>query len=174
MRDEDKTKRQLIAELAEMRRRAAATTALEMELEQARKLLRASEQKRRELVSAGQPILIKCDADGQLLQCTRGWYEYTGQSRAEAAGIGWLAAVHPEDKEQILRQMFAAADTGRYEAEYRLRRAADGAYRWHEARAFAVKDRQGQVTAWLGTIIDIEAQKEAEESLRRSGVFKGE
>ena len=46
----------------------------------------------------------------------------------------------------------------------RLRRF-DGAWRWHIARAVAVKDPAGQVTRWIGTNTDIQEQKEVSAAL---------
>ena len=46
-----------------------------------------------------------------------------------------------------------------YVAEYRIRRT-DGAYRWHLARATALRDEAGQIASWLGTLTDIHEQKQ--------------
>src|SRR5262249_25237761 len=54
-----------------------------------------------------------------------------------------------------------------YEAEHRLRRA-DGAFRWHVARALALRDDSGRITRWLGSCADIDDQKRAQEALREA------
>ena len=46
----------------------------------------------------------------------------------------------------------------------RLRRF-DGAWRWHIARAVAVKDTTGHITRWIGTNTDIQEQKEVSAAL---------
>ena len=43
--------------------------------------------------------------------------------------------------------------------EYRIRRAADGEYRWHLGKGEPLKDEAGNMIAWFGTSTDIEGQK---------------
>jgi PAS domain S-box-containing protein len=40
-------------------------------------------------------------------------------------------------------------------------------YRWHLGRALPLRDSNGTIIKWLGTCVDIHAQKEAEEQIRR-------
>ena len=49
--------------------------------------------------------------DGQADFTNRRWCEYTGLSAEEAAGWGWLAAVHPEDKERLIGAWQAILDS---------------------------------------------------------------
>ena len=80
---------------------------------------------------------------------------------------GWLGLVHPDDRAQTLASWSTAVSTGRaYEAEVRLRRA-DGAFRWHLARASALQAADGSVACWVGSCTDIEKQKATAEALRR-------
>jgi PAS domain S-box-containing protein len=44
-------------------------------------------------------------------------------------------------------------------------RRADGAYRWHIARAVPIRDENGGVTRWIGTNTDIEDQKATAQAL---------
>ena len=50
--------------------------------------------------------------------------------------------------------------------EYRFKRHADGAYRWHLGRALPMTDASGRIVHWFGTCTDIDDQKRAEEALR--------
>ena len=52
-----------------------------------------------------------------------------------------------------------------YETEFRLRRA-DGAYRWHIARAVPIKDSSGATVCWIGTNTDVDRQKASEAQLK--------
>jgi hypothetical protein len=168
--DDEKTRKQLLAELAELRRRVAELEAADAELQQTKKMLAQVQQKYHLLAASRRPLLWRCDAGGALVECNHRWYEYTGQTPKEALGMGWTSAVHPDDKEELVNQMFLAADTGNYQAEYRLRRAADGSYRWHMARGRAVIDRSGKVVGWLGSAIDIHDQKQVEEAVWKRGL----
>jgi PAS domain-containing protein len=43
-------------------------------------------------------------------------------------------------------------------------RQRDGLYRWHIARAVALRDENGSIIRWIGTNTDIEEQKSTSES----------
>ena len=77
--------------------------------------------------------------------------------------------LHPDDLQNCVDRWTHAFSTGDpYETEYRFKRAADGAYRWHLGRALPVRDADGAIVKWFGTCTDIHDQKEAAEVLRRS------
>jgi PAS domain S-box-containing protein len=84
------------------------------------------------------------------------WRELTGQSIEEAAGAGWLDAVHPDDRASTAEAWHRAFTTKTpYAARYRLR-CADGSHRWFIARAAIVRDDLGNVREWVGTCIDVQ------------------
>ncbi len=94
------------------------------------------------------------------------WLSFTGQSQEESHGLGWLAAVHPDDREQAWTNWSDRGQTGQLDAEYRLRRASDGAYLWHHSRSVPVHKNDGQAKECLGTSTDIEELKCAEAAVR--------
>ncbi|MEJ1973632.1 MAG: PAS domain S-box protein [Lacunisphaera sp.] len=106
---------------------------------------------------------------GSIETFNRGWEDYTGLSEAQSARDGWLAAVHPSDLPATLElwRQTKETKTGRG-GEYRLRRARDGAYRWHLWQARPERDADGQVLGWVGTSTDIHDQKEAAGLLERT------
>lgn len=55
-----------------------------------------------------------------------------------------------------------------YDVEYRLKRAADGAYRWHLGRAHPMRNDRGKIVQWVGTCTDIDDTKRAEAALRQA------
>jgi PAS domain S-box-containing protein len=104
-------------------------------------------------------------ADGTLDWFNEPVYAYSGMARGSLDGNGWTAMVHGDDLAGAAAQWAAALASGTiYESEFRLRRA-DGAWRWHLARAVPIKDAAGQVTRWVGTNTDIHDQKEVAEAL---------
>jgi PAS domain S-box-containing protein len=94
-------------------------------------------------------------------------FDYGGLDFAALAGTGWAQMVHPDDIGAASASWAKAlSDAGQYQTQFRLRRA-DGAWRWHLARALPIKDQAGAVTRWVGTNTDIEDQKalEAQQTL---------
>ena len=106
---------------------------------------------------------------------SRGWREYTGMSAEDTAGAGWQSVVHPEDLERHMETWRVCSATGEpYEDESRFRRAADGEYRWFLVRAVPLRNEQGEILKWYGTLTDIEDRKRAEQELQRSEGYLSE
>jgi len=155
MDDQHKTKKQLAAELAALRQQVAA--------------LRQSEERYRALAESLPHPVGRYDAEGKLIEYNCRWYEFTGQTGDEARGEGWLKALHPDDVERTGQAVQEALTTGQFfESEHRLRRASDGKYRWHLARAIPTRDANGAIIGWFSSCIDIDDQKQAEGAFQRS------
>ncbi|HVK41866.1 MAG TPA: histidine kinase dimerization/phosphoacceptor domain -containing protein [Phenylobacterium sp.] len=94
----------------------------------------------------------------------REWRDYTGLSVDEV--LSWRDALHPDDHPVVDEALArAAARTEPYEAEVRIRRQSDGAYRWHLGRVAPVH-LDGQLIAWIGAATDIQQQHELQERQR--------
>ena len=103
-------------------------------------------------------------ASGELDYFNTRWYEFTGADRAEP--WSWGDFVHPHDLPLAAQEWDRALLTGdRYDAEYRLREAATGAYRWFVGRAEPLKAADGSIIRWFGTTTDIDEAKQNEASL---------
>lgn len=124
-------------------------SAREIALEQVRR----AEHRYRSLVRASSQLVWRTPADGHVVDLPE-WREFTGQSREEVRGWGWLDAVHPDDRQQTRDAWQKAVATGEmFEAEYRLH-AAEGGYRPHIARGVPVVEG-GEVREWVGMCVDI-------------------
>jgi PAS domain S-box-containing protein len=152
--------RDLRAEIAE-RNRAEAERAQLLEA------LVASEERYRALADAMPQLVWTADQDGDIDYVNQRWVEYTGLSQSASSGEGWLTALHPDDAAPTVERWKDAVSTGEvYEVGCRCRRASDGMYRWHLARALPQRDSAGRICRWLGTFTDIEDQKRFEDSLQ--------
>ena len=128
--------------------------------------LRRSEERFRSLVTASSQMVWAADGNGQIVEDSPTWRHFTGQTYDEWKGMGWLNAVHPDDRAKASGAWRASIDeAGSYQAEYRLRRA-DGGYRWTEARAVPLRRQDGSIREWIGTNTDVTEQRRAEEALR--------
>ncbi|WP_036167336.1 PAS domain S-box protein [Massilia sp. 9096] len=121
--------------------------------------LRESEAKFRTFAQAMPHQVWTAAPDGKLDWFNEHVYAYTGLDHARLAGTAWTAALHPDDlAATTTRWAIAVASGNAFDAEFRLR-AADGAYRWHIARALALRGDDGEPARWVGTNTDIEDQK---------------
>ena len=105
-------------------------------------------------------MMWTADSDGAHDFFNRRWHDYTGLTPEQSGGWGWKSALHPDDLAECAAKWAHSLGTGDpYEIEYRIRRAADGAYRWFLGRANPIRDEQGRIAKWFGTCTDIEDQK---------------
>ncbi|SER70910.1 PAS domain S-box protein [Rhizobium sp. NFR03] len=101
-------------------------------------------------------LVFRCLADGSRTWGSPQWVDYSGLDQPQSLGLGWLNAVHPEDRALTLAAWQAAANTGECYVEHRVRRASDDAYRWHQTRALPVLTAFGEPSGdWIGTMTDI-------------------
>jgi len=90
--------------------------------------------------------------------------DYFGRSFEALIGWGWSDFVDENDLPTTIDLWTTALRTGEpYEVEFRLRRASDGAHRWHLARAVAMRDNDGEIVRWFGTNTDIEERRVSED-----------
>ncbi|WP_210496826.1 sensor histidine kinase [Microvirga antarctica] len=96
----------------------------------------------------------------------RQWYDFTGLSPEQSVGSGWRSAVHTDDLKTVDWLWAVALAAGEpYEVEYRIR-SASGAFSWVLSRGMPDRNEAGTVLRWFGTCTIIDAQKQAEASLR--------
>lgn len=80
----------------------------------------------------------------------------------------WLRKIHPDDVERVKRENDLSNRTGEpFRSEYRMA-AKDDRIVWIRDEALMVYDDEGQPAYWRGVMVDITAEREAEEKLRWS------
>ena len=124
--------------------------------------LAASEAWFRDMADTAPTILWVTDEQGSCTFLSRGWYDLTGQPRGQGLGLGWVEAVHPDDRERA-REAFLQA-LGRREAfrfDYRLR-GADGLWGWYIDMGAPRFAADGRFLGHVGSVVDINDRKLAE------------
>lgn len=93
-------------------------------------------------------------------------FGYTPEELLSGA-VPFAALVHPEDLEQVGREVLEYSQSGaeRFEQEYRIV-TRDGAVRWVDDRTVVERDDGGRIVFYQGIVIDITARKLAEAELR--------
>ena len=125
--------------------------------------LRGEERKLREAIETIPAMAWIIAPDGAVQFRNRRWVEYTGLSQLGKAEGPESIAVHPDDRDRIVRRLGASFASGEtFEEEMRIRRI-DGEYRWFLGRAVPLRDRRGKVVRWYGAATDIQDRKRAEE-----------
>ncbi|WP_126955100.1 CheR family methyltransferase [Xanthomonas euvesicatoria] len=135
-------------------------------LTRAERALRSSEQRLRTLME-GIPQLVWRSLDGgRWTWSSPQWSSYTGQGDAESLELGWLQAVHPDDRQPTMNAWLGSASSGGLDIEHRLFNAAEQGYRWFHTRSAPVRDERGQVLEWLGTSTESDNLRRLQEEQR--------
>ncbi len=151
----------------ELGRLAAAFNEMAGKRQEGEAGLHRSEKRYRALVEATAQVVWITNARGEVVEDIPSWREFTGQTRDETKGWGWLDAIHPEDRERTAQLWKEAIERGRlYFSEYRARRT-DGEYRLFAVRGVPIFEEDGTLREWMGTCTDITEHRQAEEELRQ-------
>ena len=80
----------------------------------------------------------------------------------------WSSRLHPDDRVRVQRQARECYERAEsMNSQYRMV-AKDGSVRWFHDRGEFVPDERGERCIWQGIMLDITAQREAEDALRKS------
>ena len=138
---------------------------LGLSLAQSLSSLREQEEGYRQYIGAVSQLMWRTNADGKVVSDLPAWQAFTGQSGEQVRGDGWLDAVHPDDRPQVLELWGRAIRERRlFEAECRLRSEA-GDHRCFACRGVPIVNPDGSVREWIGTCADI-TERKGQEKLR--------
>lgn len=138
------------------------------EKNEAQEALKASEMRFRTLTELLPVGVYLTDKDGKFLYTNQKWLEMAGLSADEALGDGWANALHPADREKIIRiWQKAVKSRGKMGAEFRLQNLR-GQISEVIGISNVLNDEQGQMIGFIGATIDITDRKKADAELRRS------
>lgn len=128
--------------------------------------LARSKERFRTLIEFAPMSVYETDATGSCVYVNHAWREQAGLSLEDALGDGWVAGVHPDDRERIAALWNLHANSGEpWRLEYRFR-TPDGNTTWVLGTATALRGPEGEITGYLGANVDITARKEYEAQLR--------
>jgi len=171
MRDADKTKEQLIAELTAMRQRVAELEGTSnSDRSTAERALSEAEQLYRNILDNAVAGFFQTTPDGRYLVVNHAMARIFGYSSPlemidaidDARQQLYVNPSDRDDFEHLLNELDAVK-----EFEY-LARRKDGSTVWVSDNARAVRDRDGTILYYEGSSIDISERKEAEAELERT------
>lgn len=109
------------------------------------------------LVTATAAVFWINNASGESREMPQ-WMALTGQTHAQMQGLGWLDAVHPDDRDRTKAAWITAVEhVAPFNTDYRVL-CADGIYRWFNARGAPVLNRDGSVREWVGVCLKVPGQ----------------
>jgi PAS domain S-box-containing protein len=135
-------------------------------LHETERALRESEARYRALIELSPQFVWMSDLQGRITYANQYAVEWTGKTQEQLLGDGWADCIHPDHRERVFKKWKSAtADLATYDLDIPFRHH-DGTYRMIYARAQPVRDGQGNVAYWIGTAMDVDDRRRAEDQLR--------
>ena len=149
----------------------SSQVALSIERQRAVEGIRQSEQKYQALTEQIPAVIYNdlATGSGETIYISPHVEEMLGYSAQDWIGDPNLCTriIHPDDLQRVDRESENARRAERFSLDYRYI-ARDGRIVWVRDEAVLVKDETGKPGLWQGVMLDITAQKQAEEALRES------
>jgi PAS domain S-box-containing protein len=138
------------------------------ERKRAEEALRRSEERFRTLAREAPVGIFEADASGQNLYANRAAEAMAGLSREQSGSQNWHDALHPDDRDHVVREWSKAVASGSpCELEHRFRHQ-DGRVRQVRSRAIPLRNPDGRVTGYIGAMLDITDQRALESQVQSS------
>lgn len=152
----------------------AANVPDDMRFEEAARAARNSEERFHSLATSIPVGVFETDATGNCRYVNARWQTITGLDLARSANRGWLQAVYSVDRPGTLvaweNALYLAVD---FRHEFRVM-TPDGALCWVQAQATPIRDVDGVVTGYVGTLLDITEQRSLQEALEEANRAKSQ
>jgi PAS domain S-box-containing protein len=145
--------------------RALITTGLAEPYNLLYRSLKQSEERFRLLTTMSPAGIYLTDPESNLIYANKSWYQTAGFTSEEAAGQGWIRAIHAADRERVSGAWHKmVASQGRLGIEFRLQDQQEQTT-WVYGLAEPLRDEAGDIIGYIGTNTDISERKIAEQKL---------
>jgi PAS domain S-box-containing protein len=136
------------------------------ERRRAKDQLEESRERFEQMANTAPVKLWVADEKGRFVFVNKRWLEFTGTRVEDNLGHGWIACVHPEDRDKALQPIETGLrNQSSTRSEYRLRRH-DGTYSWVLSSGAPRLGPDSVLRGYLGSVIDISERRATEERLR--------
>jgi PAS domain S-box-containing protein len=166
MKDQNKTKKQLLNELMELRQGVAELEMVVKEHKCAEEALRESEERYRSLFEGSRDAIYTNSREGKILDANQSMLDLFGYSREEMIGLKARETyVHPEDRLKFQQKIEREGFVRDYEIKLRKK---DGTELECLFTSIVRRSADGNIVGYQGIIRDITERKQAEEKVKQA------
>jgi PAS domain S-box-containing protein len=127
--------------------------------------LKRSDEQFRTLAEVAPVGIYLCDPEGHCLYANPAWCGMAGLSAEESLGKGWMAGLHPEDRDRIFASWEHMVEShGQWGLEYRFQ-TREGKVTWVYGLATPQYDGSNKIVQYVGVNIDITERKREDDVL---------
>ena len=118
-------------------------------------------------------MMFSVNPNGAITYSNKWLQGFFGTTPKELTSKSWKEFIYEQDYNLFSKDLNNAvikqiALTG----QYRFKEQASGNYLWHMVSVIPLKNEKGVITRWIGFIVDINAQKQIEQTLKDNRVLK--
>ncbi len=174
MKDKDKTHKQLITELTQLRQRIAELEATGRKRNQFEKSLRTERDKAQQYLDIAEVMLVVLDKKGSITLLNRKGNQILGYKEGELIGKNWFTTCLPTHLRKGVKGVFKKLMAGEgkqtefYENPVLTKSGTERIIAWHNT---VLQDTQGTIIGTLSSGEDITERKKAEEEIERLASF---
>lgn len=118
-------------------------------------------------------MMFSVNPNGAITYSNRWLQSFFGTIPKELTSKSWKEFVHPQDYNLFTRDLNnAVVKQVALAGQYRFNEKSSGVYLWHMVSIVPLKNEKGAITRWIGFIVDINAQKLIEQTLKDNRVLK--
>ncbi|HZY79568.1 MAG TPA: ATP-binding protein [Cyclobacteriaceae bacterium] len=129
--------------------------------------LRESEADYRTLTDSMPTMMFSVNHRGVITYTNKWLKEYLSPIPSELNSPVWKAIIHPSDFSGFNKELQQSINQQTpFNGQYRLRENQTDSYLWHAFSIIPLKNEKQVVTRWTGLIVDIDAQKTIEQTLK--------
>jgi PAS domain S-box-containing protein len=174
MKDKDKTHKQLITELTQLRQRIAELESTGLKRNQFEESLRTERDKAQQYLDIAEVMLVVLDKKGTITLINRKGNQILGYKEGELLGKNWFTTCLPtylrKDVKGVFKKLMAGEgkQTEFYDNPVKTKSGTERIIAWHNT---VLHDAQGNIIGTLSSGEDITERKRVEEEIEKLASF---
>jgi PAS domain S-box-containing protein len=118
-------------------------------------------------------MMFSVNSRGIITFANKWLQDFFGTIPKELSSASWQTFIHPMDFSSFTKDLAALLSKQiNINGQYRLKQKTSGSYLWHILSIIPLKNEKESVTGWIGFLVDINAQKLIEQTLKDNRELK--